>query len=177
MIWSSSLCRSTLEDSSKVYFEFFGVVFHILGILVVCNNFWNYKRKKEIETGVHSAGPHFRPWPSVRPSPAAQAMQPAQPVWCAQCARPHGHRAWCGHSGAAGLGSPGDKVRQGRRCKHQGKLGFASDKEVTAAHLSGAVARRCEGGSSMTASEAVEALQWSSVVARGTCSTTEPRER
>jgi hypothetical protein len=39
MIRLGSLCRSTLEDSSKVYFVFFRVVFHFLEILDCCNNF------------------------------------------------------------------------------------------------------------------------------------------
>jgi hypothetical protein len=36
------MCRSTLEDSSKVYFAFFEVVFDFLGILEICNDFWNF---------------------------------------------------------------------------------------------------------------------------------------
>jgi hypothetical protein len=42
MIRSSSLCRSTLDDSFNVYFAFFGVAFHFLGILEVYNNFWKF---------------------------------------------------------------------------------------------------------------------------------------
>jgi hypothetical protein len=36
MLMSSSLCRYTREDSSKVYFSFFGVVIHFLGTRTHC---------------------------------------------------------------------------------------------------------------------------------------------
>jgi hypothetical protein len=43
MIRSSSLRRTTLEDSSKVYFEFFRVVFYFLCILEVATISGKYK--------------------------------------------------------------------------------------------------------------------------------------
>jgi hypothetical protein len=39
------MCIYVLEDSSKIDFAFFGVVFHFLEILEGCNNFWKYKQK------------------------------------------------------------------------------------------------------------------------------------
>jgi hypothetical protein len=92
---------------------------------------------------VHRDGPHFGPRSSVWPGPAAQAN-------------------------AVGLVSLADKVRWERRHEHWGKLGRAPDKDAaTGTHPSGVVAVRCEGDGSMAASEVVEALRLSSVVARG----------
>jgi hypothetical protein len=45
MVKSSSLDRSTLEDFIEIYFIFFRVLFHLLGIFEVYLIFWKYKRK------------------------------------------------------------------------------------------------------------------------------------
>jgi hypothetical protein len=92
-IRSSSLDRSPLEDSIEVYFVFFGVVFHFLGILEYYNSFWNYKRKrKNSKTRAHSAGPHCgtRHWPV---GPAQLGKRPAARQWGAHAGRAHGAMA------------------------------------------------------------------------------------
>jgi hypothetical protein len=76
MIRSSSLCSSTLEDSYKVYFAFFGVVFHFLWIFEFSKIFWKYKwnRKKSL----HSVGPASAHSPGTT-GPTARPFQPGQP--------------------------------------------------------------------------------------------------
>jgi hypothetical protein len=73
-----------------------------------------------LKIGVHNAGPHFGPRPSVQSGPAAQETRPTQPTW----------RAQHSHGGAVGPGSSADKVRWERWCKHRGSQGRAPDNEA-----------------------------------------------
>jgi hypothetical protein len=64
MIRSSSLYKSTVEDSSKIYLAFFWVVFHFLGIFESLSYFPKISNSiKENEKGKTAA----QSWAGIRP--------------------------------------------------------------------------------------------------------------
>jgi hypothetical protein len=47
-IWSSLWQRTSSMYSEEIYFVFFLALFHFRCILKICNNLWNYKRKRKM---------------------------------------------------------------------------------------------------------------------------------